>query len=96
MAWISKKKAWIARGFGILALVSFFSGIDLLQTKMSWLNARDEAISAGDAVRLEAIRKKGRRDVLMGLTCLAGSVAFYIVRVVIGVSDRRKAICKVE
>ena len=89
MAWHSKRKAWLARGFGILALVLFFVGLDHVQAKASRLIARNEAIAANDEVRLLALHEEGRRDAIIGFACLAGSVAFYLARVMIGISDRR-------
>ena len=90
MAWHSKRKAWLARGFGILALVLFFVGLDHIQAKASRLMARNEAIAANDEVRLLALREEGHRNIIIALSCFAGSVAFYLARVMIGVSDKRK------
>ena len=90
MAWHSKRKAWLARGFGVLALVFFFVGLDHVQSKASRIKARNEAIVAKDEAVLSALREEGRRDAIIGFACLAGSVAFYLVRVMIGISDRRK------
>ena len=90
MAWHSKQKAWLARGFGILALVLFFVGLDHIQTKASRLIARNEAIAANDEARMSTLREEGHRNVIIALSCFAGSVAFYLARVMIGISDRRK------
>ena len=90
MAWHSKRKAWLARGFGILALVLFFVGLDHIQAKASRLMARNEAIAANDEVRLLALREEGRRNIIIALSCFAGSAAFYLARVMIGISDKRK------
>ena len=90
MAWHSKQKAWLARGFGILALVLFFVGIDYIQAKASRLIARNEAIAANDEARMSTLREEGHRNVIIALSCFAGSVAFYLARVMIGISDRRK------
>ena len=90
MAWHSKRKAWLARGFGALALVFFFVGLDHVQSKASRLIARNEAIAANDVVRLLALREEGRRNVIIALSCFAGSAAFYLARVMIGISDKRK------
>ena len=90
MAWHSKQKAWLARGFGILALVLFFVGIDHIQAKASRLIARNEAIAANDEARMSTLREEGHRNVIIALSCFAGSVAFYLARVMIGISDRRK------
>lgn len=93
MAWHSKRKAWLARGFGILALVLFFVGLDHIQAKASRLRARNEAIVANDEVRLSALHEEGHRNVIIALSCFAGSVAFYLARVIVGISDRRKVKC---
>lgn len=90
MAWHSKQKAWFARGFGILALVLFFVGLDHIQAKASRLIARNEAIAANDEARMSTLREEGHRNVIIALSCFAGSVAFYLARVMIGISDRRK------
>ena len=90
MAWHSKRKAWLARGFGILALVLFFVGLDHIQAKASRLMARNEAIAANDEARMSTLREEGHRNVIIALSCFAGSVAFYLARVMIGISDRRK------
>ena len=92
MAWHSKRKAWLARGFGVLALLLFFVGLDQIATsdRMSRIKTRNEAIAANDEARLLALREEGRRNVIIGFTCLAGSVAFYLARVMIGISDKRK------
>ena len=90
MAWHSKQKAWLARGFGILALVLFFVGIDYIQAKASRLIERNEAIAANDEARMSTLREEGHRNVIIALSCFAGSVAFYLARVMIGISDRRK------
>lgn len=90
MAWHSKQKAWLARGFGILALVLFFVGLDHIQAKASRLIARNEAIAANDEARMSTLREEGHRNVIIALSCFAGSVAFYLARVMIGISDRRK------
>ena len=90
MAWHSKQKAWLARGFGILALVLFFVGLDHIQAKASRLMARNEAIAANDEARMSTLREEGHRDVIIALSCFAGSVAFYLARVMIGISNRRK------
>ena len=90
MAWHSKRKAWLARGFGILALVLFFVGLDHIQAKASRLIARNEAIAANDEARMSTLREEGHRNVIIALSCFAGSVAFYLARVMIGISDRRK------
>ena len=89
MAWHSKRKAWLARGFGALALVFFFVGLDHIQAKASRLMARNEAIAANDEVRLLALREEGHRNIIIALSCFAGSAAFYLARVMIGISDRR-------
>ena len=89
MAWHSKRKAWLARGFGILALVLFFVGLDHIQAKASRLMARNEAIAANDEVRLLVLREEGHRNIIIALSCFAGSAAFYLARVMIGISDRR-------
>ena len=89
MAWHSKRKAWLARGFGILALVLFFVGLDHIQAKASRLMARNEAIAANDEVRLLTLREEGHRNIIIALSCFAGSAAFYLARVMIGISDRR-------
>ena len=93
MAWHSNRKAWIARGFWILALLLFFVGLDQIATsdRMSRIEARNEAIVAKDEARLSALREEGRRNVIIGFTCIAGSAVFYLARVMIGISDRRKA-----
>ena len=90
MAWHSKRKAWLARGFGILALVLFFVGLDHIQAKASRLMARNEAIAANDEARMSTLREEGHRNVIIALSCFAGSVAFYLARVMIGISNRRK------
>ena len=90
MAWHSKQKAWLARGFGILALVLFFVGLDHIQAKASRLIARNEAIAANDEARMSTLREEGHRNVIIALSCFAGSVAFYLARVMIGISERRK------
>ena len=90
MVWHSKQKAWLARGFGILALVLFFVGLDHIQAKASRLIARNEAIAANDEARMSTLREEGHRNVIIALSCFAGSVAFYLARVMIGISDRRK------
>ena len=90
MAWHSKQKAWLARGFGILALVLFFVGLDHIQAKASRLIARNEAIAANDEARMSTLREEGHRNVIIALSCFAGSVAFYLARVMIGISNRRK------
>ena len=90
MAWNSKQKAWLARGFGILALVLFFVGLDHIQAKASRLIARNEAIAANDEARMSTLREERHRNVIIALSCFAGSVAFYLARVMIGISDRRK------
>lgn len=89
MVWKSKQKAWFARGFGVLALVLFFVGLDQIQTKASRGKIRNEAIVAKDEVRLSTLREEGHRNIIIGLACFAGSVAFYLARVMIGISDRR-------
>lgn len=89
MVWKSKQKAWFARGFGVLALVLFFVGLDQIQTKASRVKIRNEAIVAKDEVRLSTLREEGHRNIIIGLACFAGSVAFYLARVMIGISDRR-------
>ena len=90
MAWHSKQKAWLARGFGILALVLFFVGLDHIQAKASRLIARNEAIAANDEARMSTLREERHRNVMIALSCFAGSVAFYLARVMIGISERRK------
>ena len=90
MVWHSKQKAWLARGFDILALVLFFVGLDHIQAKASRLMARNEAIAANDEARMSTLREEGHRNVIIALSCFAGSVAFYLARVMIGISDRRK------
>lgn len=89
MVWKSKQKAWFARGFGVLALVLFFVGLDQIQTKASRVKIRNEAIVAKDEVRLSTLREEGHRNIIIGLACFATSVAFYLARVMIGISDRR-------
>ena len=90
MVWHSKQKAWLARGFGILALVLFFVGLDHIQAKASRLIARNDAIAANDEARMSTLREERHRNVIIALSCFAGSVAFYLARVMIGISDRRK------
>lgn len=89
MAWKSKRRAWIARGFGLLAIMLFFAGLDQIHTKASWIKERREALAAGDAVRLSALAEESRRKGTVGCLCLAGSVLFYLARVVVGVRDMR-------